>query len=680
MGILPVGLPFLVLGLGFVVAAQSPSSAPTVSVTSQEVLLDFVVQDKKQRPVEDLRVSDVEVFEDGVRQQLKSFRLVGNPREGDAGAASPRTNPNGSSVGLDPRREIQLVWVVVDRLDADARRMAREAMRDVLAAQLPDNIWFAVVVMDRRLHLIQEFTNDKAAISKAVEHATENGYAQYVNAAERVLTKLEENALKEFVLPTNSYGPGGAVVAMNKMANNLLTSNLDDLRTVEENRQLWALTALVNAQNGWSGRKTVIYLSEGLVIYNHPYIFNQLVSAANRNNVTFYALDLRGLESVPLVDPRGLRAVGNTNHSELLSTQGGLDGLASRTGGFAVLNTNDFRAPLKRVIEQVERHYELSYTPTSQNLDGHFRTIQVKFIRPGLTAQTRAGYFAVPVVAGEELKPYQIGLMQALRTQPPRQDLPFRSSVLKFREGLSGTKCVAVFEVPLDKMRATPGNKVGTLRVHGSFLALIRDANGQVVRKLDADIAYQVPSEKAGPLRLGTLTAIRQFDVAPGLYTIEMAALDQEATSIGTKRVVLDVPVQHGVGLSDVVLVRRLDPLEESLNHLDPLQFSGGKVIPSLNGELTGGPGTQATLYFAVYTVPGQAGPVHLDIELTVDDKVLARQSSDVVVSQEPLPYLAQIPFEGYGAGQYLATVTARQGASAVQKRVLITCLPALAR
>jgi len=381
---------------------------------------------------------------------------------------------------------------------------------------------------------------------------------------------------------------------------------------------------------------------------------------------------LRGLESVPFVDPAGLRAL-NTNHSELMSTQGTLDMLATRTGGFAVLNTNDFRAPVKRVIQQVERHYELSYTPTSQNLDGHFRKIEVKFSWPGLTAQTRAGYFAVPVVAGEELRPYQIGLLQALQNKAPRQDLPFHSSVLRFQASLSGTKCAAVFEVPLDKMRTAPGEKATTLRIHGSFLALVRDASGQVVRKLDADIAYEVPSEKAGALRLGTLTAMRRFEVPPGLYTIETAALDQEAMTVGTKRVMLDVPVPHGVGLSDVVLFRRLDPLEEPLNRIDPLQFSGGKVTPAISGELTGGAGAQASLYFVVYPVPGEAGPVHLHIELTADDKLLAHQKAEVAVSQEPVPYLAQIPFEGFGAGEYLATVTARQGSSAAQQRMLIT-------
>jgi len=202
-------LSFLFLALSFVAVAQTPSAPPIAKVTSQEVLLDLVVHDRRQRPVENLQASDVEVFEDGVRQQIKSFRLIGNPKDGDVETASPKANPNGPPERLDPRREIQLVVVVIDRLDADARRLARQAMRDLLAAPLPGNTWFAVVSLDHRLHLIQEFTNDRAAISNALEHATESGYAQYVNDAERALTRMEENALKESVMPTSGGGPHG---------------------------------------------------------------------------------------------------------------------------------------------------------------------------------------------------------------------------------------------------------------------------------------------------------------------------------------------------------------------------------------------------------------------------------------------------------------------------------------
>src|SRR6266496_2461363 len=47
-----------------------------VRVRSNEVRLDIVVKDKKGHGVKDLSASDIEVYEDGARQQIESFRFV----------------------------------------------------------------------------------------------------------------------------------------------------------------------------------------------------------------------------------------------------------------------------------------------------------------------------------------------------------------------------------------------------------------------------------------------------------------------------------------------------------------------------------------------------------------------------------------------------------------------------
>src|ERR1044072_148599 len=69
-------------------AWQDPAQDPgqdeeTVVVGTTEGLVDAVVKDKKGAVVKDLQASDFEVFEDGVKQEIRSFRLVTRPR-GDA--------------------------------------------------------------------------------------------------------------------------------------------------------------------------------------------------------------------------------------------------------------------------------------------------------------------------------------------------------------------------------------------------------------------------------------------------------------------------------------------------------------------------------------------------------------------------------------------------------------------
>src|SRR6516225_9862463 len=53
-----------------------PQEEEKISIGTNEVLLDAVVRDKKGHAVKDLQASDFEIYEDGVRQEVKSFRLV----------------------------------------------------------------------------------------------------------------------------------------------------------------------------------------------------------------------------------------------------------------------------------------------------------------------------------------------------------------------------------------------------------------------------------------------------------------------------------------------------------------------------------------------------------------------------------------------------------------------------
>ncbi|HEY3138370.1 MAG TPA: hypothetical protein VGL29_20270, partial [Blastocatellia bacterium] len=56
--------------------AAEPQDEQRVRLGTTEVALDVVVRDKKARPVRDLKESDFEIYEDGVRQRIESFRLV----------------------------------------------------------------------------------------------------------------------------------------------------------------------------------------------------------------------------------------------------------------------------------------------------------------------------------------------------------------------------------------------------------------------------------------------------------------------------------------------------------------------------------------------------------------------------------------------------------------------------
>ena len=94
------------------------------------------------------------------------------------------------------------------------------------------------------------------------------------------------------------------------------------------------------------------------------------IAAAQRANVSIYAVDARGLLQVPgdAINTRGLsndpsvRAGSILGYQrELLMAQEGLLTLAAETGGLAVINTNDVQAGLDRVVGDSSTYYLLGY-------------------------------------------------------------------------------------------------------------------------------------------------------------------------------------------------------------------------------------------------------------------------------------------------------------------------------
>ena len=68
--------------------------------------------------------------------------------------------------------------------------------------------------------------------------------------------------------------------------------------------------------------------------------------------------------------------------------------LSEETGGFAVVNQNDFAAAFERLVDDNSAYYLLGYYSTNDRRDGRFRKIEVRVRQPGLTVRARKGYVA----------------------------------------------------------------------------------------------------------------------------------------------------------------------------------------------------------------------------------------------------------------------------------------------
>ena len=101
-----------------------------------------------------------------------------------------------------------------------------------------------------------------------------------------------------------------------------------------------------------------------------------------------------------------------------LNPESGLGQLADETGGFLIRDTNDATPGFRRIQEDMRFHYLLSYTPANTAFDGRYRTIGVKVARPGVTVQTRKGYFAVRPEYAVPVRAYEAPALALLDSSP----------------------------------------------------------------------------------------------------------------------------------------------------------------------------------------------------------------------------------------------------------------------
>jgi VWFA-related protein len=145
-------------------SAQAPDSV--IRSSAREVLLDLVVRDAHGKLVTNLKPQDVTVFEDGVRQDVRSFRLVAGSEvrvEDEKQAAEAKAavaKAPGPRPTVNPLRTANVVCVILNDLNADTRGLAFESARKFLDAELRPNTFIGIFTPDSTgLRPIYPFSN-----------------------------------------------------------------------------------------------------------------------------------------------------------------------------------------------------------------------------------------------------------------------------------------------------------------------------------------------------------------------------------------------------------------------------------------------------------------------------------------------------------------------------------------
>jgi VWFA-related protein len=718
-------------------ANTTGSSTSTVKINANEVTLDMTFHDKKGKVIDDIKPEEVHVYEDGVEQHVNSFKYIQGSQNPAAQAAGA---PTAGGIPMDPMRELRLVTLVFEGLDQDGKRFFKQAVSDVLGMSPEQNLYFSIMVIDQKLDMIQPFTNDRTLLMKSIDKQMMWGTLQYLAASAALKTQLfstmsQASGGDPYVggsitsngtsAPSASAVGTGVAYRMAKMQYDMLNEADNATREASARASIDALLALVRAQAHLPGKKVVIYFNPAMMIPDSAKEqYQYMIGVANKANITFYTVDPKGLVTYSQTGAAGGTSTGDATgdkqdnsgtgvgqvssavgETRNLAMNGGvgevstsqaeaqetaengmrsnpedwLRDLARQTGGVAIVNTNDYKAPFRIVMDEVRTYYEAAYDPSITALDGKFHKITVKIDRPGLDVHTRSGYFALPQLGGgQQVFAYEVPLLNALSATAAPTDVPFSVAAERFNERGPQIEYELTIEAPLKGLTFEKQPDGKTAAVDAPMVAVVRDSGGNIVAKFSKDFAVTVDASKVDQYQQGDLIQTYKTDLDPGTYSLEAAVMDKKGNKMGVTKSTLTVPAANPkLAISDLVIVHRQDPVKDVVAG-DPFYYPAGqgypagKITPTLDSKLQGGAGHMLPFYFNVYTDPSVKDAPQASMSFFKDGQALgsAPIALPAASADGRIAYVAALPGEAFKPGSYQIKLDVKQGDTIAEQAV----------
>src|ERR1017187_9405519 len=182
-----------------------PPGQPTIRVTATEVALDVVVRDKKGRQVKNVKPGDVEVYQDGVKQQVLSFRMVGGREleKGKPGKEAAAPQPTQTSL---PLRELNTICIIFHNIDPVTRPHAVQTVKEFIKSNLPPESYIGIFNLNEKLVAVHEFTKNRDELLAS----SFNGQALDFNKASVALLTASPSITTITVQASQANPTGGA--------------------------------------------------------------------------------------------------------------------------------------------------------------------------------------------------------------------------------------------------------------------------------------------------------------------------------------------------------------------------------------------------------------------------------------------------------------------------------------
>ena len=287
-------------------APAEPKPQPSFRTGVEVVSLNVTVIDGQTRFVTDLDQEEFLVFENGAKQDVTFF--------------TRSQLPIALSILLDTSASMD-----------DKMATAQEAAVGFAKRMRPED-QAQVIDFDSRVNILQAFTNDRAALEKAIRSTAAGGSTSLYNAV---------------------------YIALNEMKK-VRAQSTDEIR-----------------------RRAVVVLSDGEDT-SSLLPFEEVLELAKRAETAIYTIGIKS------------KSDSGTGRGGFREAEFVLKQLAHETGGRAFFpgSAQELPAIYSLISDELSSQYTIGYTSRNQRRDGLWRRIVVRTSRPNLTARTKQGYYA----------------------------------------------------------------------------------------------------------------------------------------------------------------------------------------------------------------------------------------------------------------------------------------------
>ncbi len=569
---------------------QSKPPASSIRVTSELVLANVVVRDKKGNLIRDLKKEDFTLFEDGKKQQISTFdfenvdqlETAGGAEKTVTGETAETAGPAGvlkkSDAPVMNARDRRVIVLFFDfsAMEPDQIDRCVESAKKYINGQMRPADIVALVSLSTNMRVDLDFTDDRTKILS-------------------VLSSYSSGSGEGFAMGDTGSAEGAAETGGS------FTPDDTDYNTFSADWKLLALQSTMQALGKIEQKKSLIYFSNGIsqTGTDNQSALRAATAAAVKNNVSIYPVDVRGLQAFPPggeAQSASLHGQSAYNGAAVLNDLSGnaasqetLSTLAADTGGKAFFDSNDFSGVFTQVQKDSSAYYVLGFTSTNPLKDGHYRRLKVAVNRADVKLEFRPGYYSGRDYQHLNRADREAQLEDELAAELPQTEVPLYAGTAYFRQDeshyyLAVSLVVPGSQIPFvsekDKDNATI-DIIGEVRLGEKGRVPVGQLRDTV--KLAVDSTQQV--------RRKNVQYNTGFVLAPGNYHLKFIVRENQTGRMGSFETDVQVPDLRKVPLrmSSVVLSSLRAPVTNAPKKkgTNPLIQDQTQLVPNVTHVFT---------------------------------------------------------------------------------------------